>query len=71
MARFYAEIVGNRGEVTRMETTSTRFTARIHGWGLGVKVRAVINKDGSRVIEVYKTTGDPKDKSSELVATIE
>jgi hypothetical protein len=38
MARYYAEIQGNRGEATRMGTPSSGISAHPRGWDLGVRV---------------------------------
>jgi hypothetical protein len=38
MARFYADIQGNRGEATRMGTAGSGISAHPRGWNIGVKV---------------------------------
>jgi hypothetical protein len=39
MARFYAEIQGNRGGATRMGTPNSGMRAHVRGWNTGFKVR--------------------------------
>jgi len=38
MARFYAEIQGNRGSASRMGTPNSGIEGHIRGWDVGVKV---------------------------------
>jgi hypothetical protein len=38
MARFYADIQGNRGGASRMGTTDSGIEGHIRGWSIGVRV---------------------------------
>ena len=38
MARYYAEIEGNRGAATRMGTAKSGMDSHTRGWDLGIKV---------------------------------
>jgi len=56
MARFYADIKGNRGEATRMGTAGSGITGHIRGWGIGCKVD--INADGDDdICYIWLTSG--------------
>jgi hypothetical protein len=46
MARFYADIQGNRGEASRMGTALSGISAHPRGWGLGIKVNGGDNVKG-------------------------
>ncbi len=56
MARFYADVQGNRGEGTRMGTPQSGIAGHIRGWDTGVSVR--IHAEGDHdVVRVYRTRG--------------
>ncbi len=44
MARFYADIQGNRGAATRMGTKDSGMNGHIRGWYLGCRVMMRYNK---------------------------
>ena len=57
MARFYADIQGNRGQATRMGTKSSGIDGHIRGWNSGAKVCCSVDNKGRDVVEVYATHG--------------
>jgi len=57
MARFYAEIQGNRGTASRMGTANSGIQSHIRGWDIGVKVIGGVDENGNDVFHVYKTGG--------------
>ena len=57
MARFYANIQGNRGEATRMGTPSSGIGGHIRGWDLGVEVSFYVDENGKDAVAVYRTGG--------------
>jgi hypothetical protein len=57
MARFYAEIKGNRGPTSRMGTPNSGMWAHVRGWNVGVEVHCIVDRDGKDVIVVNKTGG--------------
>ncbi len=70
MARFYAEIQGNRGQASRMGTPNSGMWAHVRGWNVGVRVEC--RSDGDKdIIKVFKTSGSSGYGSGELIATFE
>jgi len=57
MARFYADIQGNRGEATRMGTPTSGIEGHIRGWDSGAKVVCHVDDNGQDVVCVYATHG--------------
>lgn len=70
MARFYADIRGNRGEATRMGTEKSGLQGHIRGWNIGCSVRCIVDENGKDKLFVYKTGGS-SGCGSELIATLE
>jgi len=72
MARYYAEIRGNRGLASRIGTPSSGIWGHIRGWRIGVEVRCHPDKDNPKydVCEVYKTGGSHMDWKKKHIATI-
>ena len=61
MARFYASIQGNRGQVTRMGSASSGIEGHIRGWNLGVRVEMDTDPaTGNDRLTVYRTSGSNK-----------
>ena len=67
MARFYAEIQGNRGLASRMGTPESGMWAHIRGWSVGCEVRCWVDREGKDTIAVYRTGGS-SDASKRLLA---
>ncbi len=57
MSRFYAEITGGRGTVSRTGTAKSGMRAHIRGWDVGVEVTMYVGPDGEDRIEVRRTGG--------------
>ena len=57
MARFMAEIQGNRGSTSRSGSKASGIDGHIRGWNLGIKVQASVDDDGNDVFTVYRTGG--------------
>jgi len=56
MARFYAEIQGNRGSATRMGTPSSGIWGHVRGWHSGAQIVCDAKGDDD-VTQVYLTSG--------------
>lgn len=67
MARFYADIRGNRGEATRMGTKESGMSGHIRGWHIGGSVYMDVNEEGEDVVAIYLTSGSNGHKSSRLL----
>ena len=52
MARFYAKIQGNRGEVTRVGSPKSGISEHIRGWDVGIKVTGEVDAAGNDVFHV-------------------
>ena len=57
MARFYANIQGNRGEATRMGTTASGIGGHIRGWNVGGRVELHVNESGEDEVWIWLTSG--------------
>jgi archaellum component FlaG (FlaF/FlaG flagellin family) len=57
MARFYADIQGNRGEATRMGTTASGMSGHVRGWNIGARVVMDVAQNGEDRVTVYLTSG--------------
>ena len=57
MARFYADIKGNRGEATRMGTEASGISGHIRGWDIGARVSVSVNDQGEDEVRVRLTGG--------------
>lgn len=69
MARFFAEIVGNRGIASRVGTERSGMWAHVRGWNVGVEVQC-LDVGGVDVIRVYKTGGSSAARNSILLAEL-
>jgi hypothetical protein len=69
MARFKADIHGNRGPASRLGTKSSGIRAHIRGWEVGVSILCEVDRDGKDVIHVYRTGGS-NGVLGKLVATL-
>jgi len=67
MAQYYADIVGNRGDATRMGTKASGIQGHIRGWNVGARV-CIAHVDGKDVCRVYKTSGSNGHRSEQLIA---
>ncbi|NIQ33462.1 MAG: hypothetical protein GTN80_07460 [Nitrososphaeria archaeon] len=70
MARFYAEIQGNRGLASRMGTKDSGMWGHIRGWNIGVKVVCEVNKDGKDEITLIRTGGSNGRGNQETIAVL-
>ena len=50
MARFYAEIQGNRGKASRMGSKDSGIWGHIRGWSVGARVTWYVNDEGEDVV---------------------
>ena len=70
MARFYAEIQGNRGLASRMGTPNSGIWGHIRGWDSGVKVICSVDEEGADVVSVYATGGSNGSCRERLIAQV-
>jgi hypothetical protein len=70
MARFYAEIQGNRGAASRMGTPNSGLSGHIRGWDVGVRVDCAVEDNDEDVIRVFRTAGSNGGRSDELIAEL-
>ncbi len=70
MARFYGEIQGSRGNVTRIGTPQSGIWSHIRGWNVGVYVNCYSDGDKD-IIEIYETGGSHKADNRKLIKRIE
>lgn len=66
MARYYAEIQGNRGKASRMGTPTSGMWAHVRGWDVGILVslRPDPNDRANDMVEVRLTGGSNGHRSS-------
>lgn len=57
MARFYADIQGNRGQATRMGTEKSGLHGHIRGWEVGCRAEMWVNQKGEDVVTITLTGG--------------
>jgi hypothetical protein len=58
MARFYADIQGNRGQASRrLGTKNSGMSATVNGWEVGVDIMAMANDDGTDSIRIVPNGG--------------
>jgi archaellum component FlaG (FlaF/FlaG flagellin family) len=67
MARFYADIQGNRGEATRMGTTASGMSGHVRGWNIGARVVMDVTQSGEDRVTVYLTSGSNGGRHEELL----
>ena len=70
MARFYAEIQGNRGKASRMGTPNSGMWCHIRGWNVGVEVRCLVDANGKDYIDIYRTGGSSNGSSAKRIYTV-
>lgn len=70
MARFYAEIQGNRGAASRMGEASSGMWGHIRGWNIGARVDMDV-EDDEDVCHVRVTTGSAGWGNGESLGTFE
>lgn len=70
MARFRAEMQGNRGEASRLGSTSSGIVATVNGWNDGVKVIASVDREGHDTLSVYATGGSNARLALQYVGTM-
>ena len=57
MARFYADIQGNRGGATRSGDAYSGMESHTRGWDIGARVRCFVGPDGENRVVVSLTHG--------------
>ena len=65
MSRFYGEIIGERGSVTKCG--HKYIESHIRGWDYGIKVVCSVNERGNSEYRVYKTGGSNNSSGNELI----
>jgi hypothetical protein len=70
MARFYAEMQGNRGMISRMGTPKSGLWAHIRGWHVGIFVHCSVGPEGEDVLKVYKTGGSANSGETTHIVTV-
>jgi len=70
MARFYADIQGNRGGATRMGTPGSGIGGHIRGWHIGARVTCFVDDEGKDCVHIYRTAGSSGNSSSKLIAVL-
>lgn len=69
MAHFYAEIQGNRGEVTRCGSKTSGMYGHIRGWDVGVQINIHHDEEtDSDIVRVWRTSGSNGRKAPTLLA---
>ena len=68
MARFYASIQGNRGEASRIGTTSSGISGHLRGWDIGARV-ACEDFNGSDEVSIQLTGGSHSTTGGTLIAS--
>jgi len=71
MSRFYAEIQGNRGPVSRQGLDNSGIWGHIRGWNTGVEVKGRINSDGNEEYHIWLTEGSNGNKITLLAKITE
>lgn len=69
MARFKADICGNRGPASRLGSAASGMDAHIRGWDVGVRIAARADGDEDE-FSVYVTSGSNGRRSDRLVGFI-
>lgn len=69
MARFYAEIQGNRGVAARQGNKDSGLWSHIRGWNVGVEIFCRADGAGDR-IEIYRTSGSNGTDKERKVAVL-
>jgi len=70
MARFYAEIQGNRGMTARQGSQDSGIWGHIRGWNVGIRIEGYVDEDGTDYFRVYRTSGSNGGASDILIAIV-
>lgn len=70
MARFYAEIQGSRGSVSRLGGIKSGIYGEARGWNSGGKVTCYVNDNNEDIINIYVTSGSHGRTQSKLICKI-
>lgn len=70
MARFYAEIEGNRGRASRLGTPSSGMWAHVRGWEIGVKIVIDVDPEGRDRVNIYRTSGSNDTTADQHLLTL-
>jgi hypothetical protein len=69
MARFKADIHGNRGPASRLGTAKSGVRAHIRGWDIGVEIMCTVDSEDNDEISIYRTGGSNGGRKS-LIMTL-
>jgi hypothetical protein len=67
MSRFYANIQGNRGSVSRGGSEKSGIEGHIRGWSIGAKVRVDVDDLGRDTVMIHITGGSNGFSSEKFV----
>lgn len=70
MARFRGTLQGQRGQVSRLDSSKSGLAATINGWNVGIEVNAVYDPTTKKdVIRVWVTGGNnqPSHKRHQII----
>lgn len=70
MARFRAEIHGNRGQASRLGSSSSGILATVNGWEDGIRVIARVDREGRDTLDVFATGGSNNRLALQFVGTM-
>ena len=70
MSRFYAEIKGKAGKVSRLGHKESGMWGHIRGWNSGVEIECRVDSEDIDYIEIYATNGSNGYGSRWLIATV-
>jgi len=57
MARFKADIEGQKGSASRLGSAKSGMRAHVRGWNVGARVVCSVNEDGEDVVSICLTGG--------------
>ncbi len=64
MSRFYGDITGTRGNVTKRGNKKSGLSGHIRGWISGISIYCNVNEKDEDVIEAYATNGSSNNNKS-------
>jgi len=70
MARFLAEIQGNRGEATRCGTADSGIGGHIRGWNCGVTVCGGVAQSDVDEFRIFATSGSNGRQRDRYIGTV-
>lgn len=69
MSRFYASILGNRGEGTRKGTATSGIKSHTRGWNVGAVVSIHVNEKDEDCVSIVLTGGSNNPSCLETIGT--